>query len=214
MYLFLTLATLHRLILTCLSSLPWIFKELGKCSRNLCVSSASRGERIEEGGEPVTSAFWAKFPYEAALSAAHRILCSTLVWKAGAKEGWQFQPSGQSPDERPMRRLKSKSGNWCTVWNLVDESGCLGTGCVDTVCPGFTLNTGLRRFGLAEILMEYLNLARQLLLTYLRAEILWFFCLPSIFQLRAEHGKYLYNKTEGMLACWLGLVQTAEDRNL
>lgn len=83
--------------------------------------------------------------------------------------------------------------------------------------PGLTLNARLKHLGFAEILMECLSLTRQLLLTYpavssLGTGIVWFLCVPSISQHRVEHGEYLWNRTKGMLACWLGLVQRAEDR--
>lgn len=94
-----------------------------------------------------------------------------------------------------------------------DEGGSLGTGCLD---PGLMLNTGLEHLGLAEMLMECLSLARKQLLTYqtvssLGTGIVWFLCVPSISQHRAEHGEYLWSRAKG--ACWLGLIQRAEDRD-
>ena len=34
--------------------------------------------------------------------------------------------------------------------------------------------------------------------------MVWFLCVPSISRHRAEHGECLWNRTEGMLACWPG----------
>lgn len=113
-YPFLTLDTFHRFISTCFSSQHEPLKNLENVQGILHVCRSSRGERLEEGGEPTSCASraWPKSPMKQVCLLLTES-CAMPGLEAGAKKSWRFQPSGQSSDQDPVRvrRLESKLRN-------------------------------------------------------------------------------------------------------